>query len=147
MRRFAEAIAAGKRPGEAALIVHPQSRALKQIPKVAGAIAELEAMAMEEAGITTMGVLLRMNEVAQRCMEAAQVTDRKGNPIEGLYVFDAAGASRALENLAKYGLRIAERTEITGKDGAPLQTVNLTTTDPIKAAKFYQQMLDHGSAE
>lgn len=140
LRRFAEAIASGKRACDAALIVMPKSRApnklgwkLRNIPLVKAAIEELEAMTMEEAGITRLGVLLRMNEVANRCMQAEPVRDRKGEPIEGEYTFDSAGANRALESLAKYGLRIADRTELTGKDGVPLipRTVDDLTDEQL----------------
>ena len=126
LRRFAEAIAAGKRSFEAALIVMPQSRApnklgwkLRNIPLVKAAIEELEAQAIEDAGITRVQVLLDAQAIKQRCMQAEPVLDRKGNPT-GEYVFDSTGANKANEFLGKY-LRIApERHEVTGKDGEQL---------------------------
>lgn len=141
-KRFAEAIVEGLTQTDAAKLIKPNARSPKRLgyklrhtPKIAAAIEELEAMAMEEAGITLPGVLLRMNEIANRCMQAEQVRDRKGEPIEGAYTFDSAGANRALENLAKYGLRIPERTEITGVDGGPIayKSANDLTDEELAA--------------
>ena len=126
LRRFAEAIVAGKKACQAALIVKPDSRApnklgwkLPNIPQVAAAIEELEAATIEDAGITSLQILLSVKSVADRCMQAEPVLDRKGNPT-GEYVFDSTGANKANEFLGKY-LRIApERHELTGKDGEQL---------------------------
>lgn len=139
LRRFAEAIASGKRSCDAALIVMPQSKSpkrlgwkLRNIPRVAAAIEELEAQAIEDAGITRVQVLLDAQAIKKRCMQAEQVLDRKGNPT-GEYVFDSAGANKANEFLGKY-LRIApERHEVTGKDGGPIKS----ETNAPSLADFY----------
>lgn len=158
LRRFVEAIAAGKTGADAVRVIKPNSKdppnlawKLKSMPFVRAAIQELEKRAMEEAGVTIPGVVLRMNEIANRCMQVEPVRDRKGEPIEGEYTFDAVGANRALENLAKYGLRIAERTEVTGRDGEPLLSVAQAakesadlireTNDPNLAAQVYGDLM------
>ena len=33
------------------------------------------------------------------------------------------------------------KAEITGKDGGPLQAVSASTTDPVEAARIYQEMI------
>ena len=126
LRRFAEAIVAGKKACQAALIVKPDSRApnklgwkLRNIPQVAAAIEELEAATIEDAGITSLQILLSVKSVADRCMQAEPVLDREGNPT-GEYRFDAAGANRSLELLGKYRKLWTEKLEATGKDGEPL---------------------------
>ena len=158
LRRFAEAIVEGVKQTDAALLIKPNSRSPKRLgyklrhdPVISAAIEELEAQAMEDAGVTLSGVLLRMNEIADRCMRAEPVRDRKGEPIKGEYTFDSAGANRALENLAKYGLRIPERTELTGKDGKPLiprdqaaaeaAVAIAASQDPLEAARRYQELM------
>jgi len=139
MRRFAEAIASGKRSCDAALIVMPKSRApnklgwkLRNIPLVKAAIEELEAQAIEDAGITRVQVLLDAQTIKQRCMQAEPVLDRKGNPT-GDYVFDSTGANKANEFLGKY-LRIApERHELSGPNGGPIKS----ETNAPSLADFY----------
>ncbi len=129
-KRFAEAIVQGKQASEAALLIKPNSRSPKRLgyklrhtPQIAAAIEELEAHAIEEAGITRVQVLLDAHTIKRRCMQAEEVLDRKGNPT-GEYVFDSAGANKANEFLGKY-LRLApDRTELTGKDGGPIEVDN-----------------------
>ncbi len=83
--------------------------------------------------ITIDEIMRRFDEVAQRCMQAEPVLDRKGNPVyvdtaDGdlvpAYTFNAAGANRALELLGKHLGAFVERHEITGKDGGPIETWN-----------------------
>jgi phage terminase small subunit len=127
LRRFVEAIVAGKKQIEATLLIKPDSTSpaqlgswLRRRPHVAEAIEELEKIAMEDAGITALGVLLRVNSVADRCMQAEEVFDREGKPT-GEYLFDSAGANRALELLGKYRKLWTEKFEATGKDGGPIE--------------------------
>ncbi len=47
----------------------------------------------------------------------------------------------AANKLAHYNGMFRERIEITGKDGAPLQSISAVTSDPIEAAQMYQQLM------
>jgi hypothetical protein len=49
------------------------------------------------------------------------------------------GAAERLHAICD-GMPVA-RTELTGKDGGPLQSVSATTTDPVEAARIYQEMI------
>jgi len=62
--------------------------------------------------ISAESVLKRLNEVADRCLQAVEVYDRDGNPT-GEYFFDASGANRALELLGKHLRLFIERQEVT----------------------------------
>lgn len=132
LRRFAELIAEGRSQTEAARILRPNAKEPKKLgwkwrhyPTVSAAIEELEAEAIREAGITRISVLRRLNQVADRCMQAEEVRDRQGNPT-GEYQFDSAGANRSLELLGKYHKLFTEKVEATGKDGGPIRTTDET---------------------
>lgn len=98
--------------------------------KVAGRIDALRNKVAERAMATVSVdrayVLERLKTVAERCMQTAAVTDRKGNPVatetpDGTlalaYEFDAPGANRALELLGKEIGMFVERKE-QGPPGA-----------------------------
>lgn len=126
LRRFAEAISAGKTAKDAALVIRPHSKCprglgykLRHLPTVAAAIEELEADAIREAGITRAQVLLDVKSILSRCMQAEPILDREGNAT-GEYKFDSAGANRAAELLGKYLKLWTDKVEATGKDGGPL---------------------------
>lgn len=59
---------------------------------------------------------------------------------------DIGAATLWLTNRKGDQWRSKQALEHTGPGGGPLVAVNLDTTDPNEAAKFYQQMLDAGSS-
>lgn len=65
-------------------------------------IAELSAMATNNAilktGLDREWVISRLMQVVERCMQAEQVVDKKGEPT-GEYQFDSSGANTALKML------------------------------------------------
>lgn len=101
---------------------HPQIRAriavlLEERARIAG---ETTAKAAEEAAVDKAWVLNNLREVAERCMQAKPVMSR-GKPVfvetpEGglapAYVFDSAGANRALELVGKELGMFIDRKEI-----------------------------------
>ena len=69
--------------------------------------------------VTADYVIRSLVNVAERCQQAEEVLDRQGNPT-GEYRFDSSGANKALELLGKNLKLWTEKTEVTGKDGAPI---------------------------
>lgn len=140
--RFAQLVAAGSSlidayreayPGSddrkvGSLYVEASTNASK--PKIAIRIQELRARlaerALDEAVVDKAWVLKRLKKVADRCMQASPVLDRKGNPVlvesEGgsvmvpAFTFDQAGANRALELLGREQGIFIDRSE-SGKPG------------------------------
>lgn len=152
LKRFAEAIANGQTKADAARILKPNSKnprglgwKISQFPKVAAAIAELQAQAIEDAGITRIRVLLDADAIKRRCMQAEPVRDRQGNST-GEYVFDSTGANKANEFLGKYLGLAPERHEVSGRDGGPIVTKD--ETQGIGAVKeALAAMLSRASSE
>ena len=98
-------------------------------PEIQDRITELRKELSGATRITVEGVVGRLDEVAQRCMQAHPVLDSKGEQVyvdtpDGelapAYTFQATGANRALELIGKHVGAFTERVEHTGKDGAPL---------------------------
>lgn len=96
--------------------------------------------AFDEVGINNASIVSRLNEIVERCMQARPVLDKRGEPVlvetaDGnlvpAYTFDAAGAHRSLETLAKIKQLTVERHEVTGKDGEPLSApvINIVRYD------------------
>lgn len=75
-------------------------------------------------------VITRLRSVAERSLQAERVTDRAGNTVlvenkDGdmvpAYTFNAAGANKALELLGKNIGMFTDKTELTGKNGGPIE--------------------------
>lgn len=108
---------------------------------VQAAIAELRAEAIKKAGRSAADVLNGMWAVADRCMQRVQpVLNRKGEQVttetpEGeealAYQFDANGAMRAYESLANYHGMSKKRVELSGPNGGPVQTRNVSLESQI----------------
>lgn len=143
------------RPGEYA---NPKDAGWRWVHRadVQAAMAELRAEAIKRSGRSAAEVLNGMWTVADRCMQKVRpVLNRKGERVttetpEGetalAYEFDANAAMRAYESLANYHGMTKQRTEITGKDGGPVQTENnnLNTNipdDPVEASRMYMDMI------
>lgn len=115
------------------------SRLLANV-KVAAAIAEGKKQRSEETKITAEWVLNNLKNIAERCMQAAPVLDKKGDRVyienaEGervpAFTFDSAGANRSLELLGKHLSLFTDRQEITNPDGS----LSKAMTDEQAAAK------------
>jgi phage terminase small subunit len=103
---YARARAMGMSMHEAATAVNLHTVTVrkweKEEPWVADRIAQLSAIATNNAiiktGLNREWVITRLMSVVDRCMQAEQVTNSKGEPT-GEYKFDASGANQALRML------------------------------------------------
>lgn len=73
-------------------------------------------------------VLAKVREVVERCMQAAPVTDRRGNAVEGEWQFDSNAALRGLELLGKH-------------EGLFAATLNVTLTE-VKARETIKRAVN-----
>lgn len=125
-------------------------------PDVQAAIAELRAEAVKRAIGRAAEVIDDIKEIGDRCMQRVQpVLDRRGRHVrvetpDGeqvlAYVFDAANALASRKLLANILGLEKQRTEITGKDGGPIETANQNLNvsvpdDPVEASRVYMEMI------
>ena len=85
----------------------------------------VQQKAIDMAALNKAWVVERLMNLAERCMQAAPVLDRKGDPVlvelenrtlAPAYTFDSAGANRALETLgSEFGVGV-KKSEV-GKPG------------------------------
>lgn len=117
------------------------SRLLRNV-KVSTAIEEAQKARSERIEVTQDYVLENLTEVLERCMQRAPVMVRRGREIvqlqdeEGrdVWQFDARNAVAALALLGKHVKLFPNRHEVTGKDGGPIESKDLTamTDDELK---------------
>lgn len=97
-----------------------------QNPKVAEAIGVALAERAERVQIDADYVLRQAVKLHERCMQEIEpFTDRHGNHVHdekgrGLYVFNAAGAAKALEMVGKHVnvMAFRERVDLSNPDGS-----------------------------
>jgi len=70
-------------------------------PYIKEAIEKAKSERQEELGLNAEWVLKRLKLIADRCIQAEPVLDKKGNPT-GVYKFDSAGANKATELIGKH---------------------------------------------
>lgn len=70
-------------------------------PLIAQYIQERQSELAKKTNISQEFIINNLKEVSERCLQHTPVFDKDGNPI-GEYKFDAAGANRAIEMLAKH---------------------------------------------
>ena len=118
----AAAIEAGYKPGRAA------DKAGERLSHNVAVVAEIEkrisavmAKVAEKTEVTKEWITASLKTVAERCMQASPVVDRKGDPVmtetpDGTvaqaFEFNSAGANRALELLGKEQGMFIERTMV-----------------------------------
>jgi phage terminase small subunit len=95
-------------------------------PDIAAAIEQAQKSLSERVEITQDWVLRNLKAVADRCMQAAPVLDRKGKPVlvenaEGdvvpAYTFNSMGANRSLELLGKHIGMFGDSLKVSGELG------------------------------
>lgn len=128
----ANATQAAIRAGYSAKTAHVQGPRLLGNVSVSTRLDYLAAVKAEQTELSARWVLARLHEVADRCMEAVPVRDRRGNIVEGQWTFDAAGANRSLELIGKHFRMWVDRHEHTGADGQPLIPPGRLTQDETR---------------
>lgn len=143
---FAQGLADGKTAEEAhRLAGYKASRSgasqLKQNLNISNRVPELlaererihgqsTAKAIERVSLTKEWILAKLIDNAERALQAQQVTDAEGKPT-GEYRYQGAVANRALELLGKHLGMFVELHELSGKDGGPIQTQEISPRDKL----------------
>ncbi|MCB2186729.1 MAG: terminase small subunit [Deltaproteobacteria bacterium] len=70
-------------------------------PAVAQAVAQAQEERSRRVGLRQDWVLENLQRIVERCLQAEEVCDKKGEPT-GVFRFDPAGANRALEIIGKH---------------------------------------------
>ena len=73
----------------------------------------LQEAVAEEINVCKNSLLAKTEKIYRRCMQISEVYDKEGNPL-GEFVFDAKGASKAVELQAKLCGELTEKREIEG---------------------------------
>jgi hypothetical protein len=84
-----------------------------QIPKIKEAVNRGISEAAKAAGVSRSWVLIKLRDVAIRCMQGEPVLDKLGHET-GEWKFDSGGANRALELIGKH-LRLFDDDESATK--------------------------------
>lgn len=119
------------RSGYSEKTAYSQGHELLKKPEIAEAIAKAQAERAERTKIDGDWVLKRLEIIVERCLQAEPVTDREGNPT-GEYVFNAAGANKAIELIGKHhGVKAwaGDKIELTGKNGGPIEVEALSEAE------------------
>ena len=134
--QFAQALFSGQKPETAYKSVYGNSKGAAQSasrlaknPKIVARIQELNSevvgQVLTRVGLDRSYVLDNLREIAERCMQVRAV------PLKpGVFQFNAAGATKALELIGKELGMFVERKEV----GKPGEFANLTD-DELEAAR------------
>lgn len=111
---------------------------------IADAVAAAQAERGERVNVDQDWVMRRFLAISNRCMQIAPVYDRKGKPVmvqgdDGekaqAFIFDAAGANKATEMIAKHLGMFVERSQTLDKNGNPTDPVVPSLVVTIAQAK------------
>jgi len=114
---------AALRAGYSPKTAHVQGARLIREPKIKAEIDAARGKLLKRVELSQEYVIENLREVAERCMQAAPVKDKKGNPVyienaQGeivpAYVFNAASATRAFELLGKHMGMFSDTLKVTG---------------------------------
>jgi len=117
------------------------SEALRK-PAVAAAVAEGKVARAHRTGITQDYVLATIFDTVERCRQASPVLDRAGKQVyvetptgelAPAYAFDAKAVLRGCELLGKHLGLFAEKVQLTGADGGPVQVAEVPLDNIQKA--------------
>lgn len=93
-------------------------------PQIAQIVQEAMNKRAERTQVTADYVLRTITETIERCRQAQPVLDREGQPT-GEYKFDSTAVLKGAELLGKHLKMFTDKTELTGKDGAELPSINV----------------------
>lgn len=142
------ASAAAIRAGYSAKTSDQLGYQLLQKASVKAEIDRLRTKVAEKAELSVEWVLTRLRTVAERCMQAEPVLDRKGEPVlvetptgelAPAYTFQAGPANRSLELLGKHLGLFPDKVEHTGKDGGPIETADMSPVEMARRIAFALQ--------
>lgn len=114
-------------------------------PEIAQALAKERDARTERTRADQDWVITRLMSVAERSLQAEQVTDKSGHPVlvqtengemAPAYGFNAAGANKALELLGRNLGMFTDKHEVTGKDGGPVEVASSTPTETARMIAF-----------
>lgn len=101
-------------------------------PEIAVAVQEAMGKRAERVEVDSDYVLKTIIDTVERCKQSRPVLDRKGEPIfveteDGAlapaYTFDSSAVLKGCELLGKHLKLFTDKSEITGKDGGPVESV------------------------
>ena len=93
-------------------------------PQIAQIVQEAMDKRAKRTQVTADYVLRTITETIERCKQAEPVLDREGQPT-GEYRFDSTAVLKGAELLGKHLKMFTDKTELTGKDGAELPSINV----------------------
>lgn len=93
-------------------------------PEIAKAIQEAMNKRAKRTEVNADYVLRTIVDTIERCKQAEPVLDREGSPT-GEYRFDSTAVLKGAELLGKHLKMFTDKTELTGKDGAELPSINV----------------------
>lgn len=113
------AIQAGYKPGKDNASAAVQASRLLRDPRIRAYRDALLREGVEDMALTSNNVLLQLMEIYQRCMAAVPVmiwdSGKKEWVESGVWKFDAKGATRALEQIAKIlGMEAPQKVNLNG---------------------------------
>jgi phage terminase small subunit len=110
-------------------------------PEIAAAVQKAMDERAKKVGVSAEYVLSTIIDTIERCRQAAPVLDRKGEPVlvttplgsvAPAYTFEANAVLKGAELLGKHLKMFTDKTELTGKDGGPVETVATTRPQMTK---------------
>lgn len=114
-------------------------------PEIQEAIAAAQAERLARIHVDQDYVLRTVVETVERCKQAEPVRDRKGDQVftetpdgeqAAAYVFDARSVLKGAELLGKHVGLFKDRVELTGKDGGPITTADVSDAETARRIAF-----------
>ena len=118
---------------------------LKAKQSIRNRVDEILGAAADKIEVDQAYVLSSIVDTIERCKQASPVLDRKGDPVlvetpDGetvpAYAFSPLPILKGSELLGKHLGMFAERHELTGKDGGPIETVQISDEEAVRRMLF-----------
>lgn len=124
-------------------------------PEIAAAVAAAQAERAKRVEVSQDYVLASILNAVERCKQAEPVVDRQGNPVlvetpggdlAPAYTFNAMGVFRGAELLGKHLGMFRDKVEVTGANGGPIQSEDVTKRDAEEFARRVVRLAAAGGA-